>query len=128
VKYLTAEQILFIHSRIIDETGGTHGIRDIGLLQSAVERPKAFFKGKHLYPDIFHKTAAFMESLVKNHPFLDGNKRTSLISAGVFLQMNGFVLEVSQKDIVRFTLRVSQGKTTLPDIAEWFKVHSQKIS
>ena len=62
MKYLTSEQILFIHSRLIDSTGGTHGIRDIGLLQSAAGRPEATFGGEDLYPDIFHKAAALMES------------------------------------------------------------------
>ncbi len=77
MKYLSAEQVLFIHSRLIDETGGSHGIRDTGLLQAAVERPKATFGGKDLYPDIFYKAAALLESLIKNHPFIDGNKRTA---------------------------------------------------
>jgi death-on-curing protein len=80
VKYLSATQVLFVHSRLIDTTGGAHGIRDLGLLQSAVSRPKATFGGKDLYPDIFHKAAALMESLVKNHPFIDGNKRTAITS------------------------------------------------
>lgn len=72
--YLSVEQVLFIHSRLIDTSGGNHDIRDIGLLQSSTERPKATFKGKDLYADVFHKAAALMESLIKNHLFLSGTK------------------------------------------------------
>lgn len=126
MRYLTAGQILFIHSRLIDVTGGSHGIRDIGLLQSAVSRPKATFGGKDLYPDIFHKAAAFMESLIKNHPFIDGNKRTAITSAGIFLQINGYLLETVQKELERFTLSVVTGKTSLEDAVKWFSKYSSE--
>jgi len=121
VKYLTAEQVLFIHSRLIDETGGSHGIRDVGLLQSAVSRPMATFGGEELYPDIFQKAAAFMESLVKNHPFIDGNKRTAISSAGLFLRINGYNLETSQKELEDFTINMATGKASLEDAVKWFK-------
>ncbi len=127
MRYLSAEQVLFIHSRLIDETGGSHGIRDVGLLQSAVGRSKATYDGKDLYPDIFHKVAALMESLIKNHPFVDGNKRTAITSAGILLQMNGFIIETSQKDLERFTLGMAHGKIPVEDAAEWFKRNSLKI-
>lgn len=124
MRYLTAGQVLFIHSRLIDETGGSHGIRDIGLLQSAVSRPKATFGGKDLYPDIFHKAAAFMESLIKNHPFIDGNKRTAITSAGIFLQRNGYLLETAQRELERFTLSVATGKASFGDAVKWFRKYS----
>ena len=110
MKYLSPEQVLFIHSRLIDTTGGSHGVRDIGLLQSAVSRPKATFGGKDLYPDIFRKAAALMESLARNHPFVDGNKRTAITSAAVFLGMNGYRLDTTQKELERFTLSVAVGR------------------
>ena len=109
MNYLSPEQVLFIHSRIIDTTGGAHGLRDIGLLQSAVSRPRATFKGKNLYIDVFHKTAAVMESLAVNHPFIDGNKRTAITSAAVFLALNGRVLEATQGDLETFALSVAVG-------------------
>ncbi len=127
MRYLSAEQVLFIHSRLIDETGGSHGIRDVGLLQSAVGRSKATCDGKDLYPDIFQKVAALMESLIKNHPFVDGNKRTAITSAGILLQMNGFIIETSQKELERFTLSMAHGKIPVEDAAEWFKRNSLKI-
>jgi death-on-curing protein len=121
VKYLSPEQVLFIHSRLIDATGGSHGILDIGLLQSAVSRPKATFEGKDLYPDVFRKAAALMESLTGNHPFIDGNKRTAISSTAIFLGMNGYRLETTQKELERFTLAVAIGQVQFDDIAAWFK-------
>jgi len=121
VKYLSPEQVLFIHSRLIDTTGGSHGILDIGLLQSAVSRPKATFEGKDLYPDVFRKAAALMESLARNHPFLDGNKRTAITSAAIFLGMNGHRLATTQKELERFTLSVAVGRVQFHDISAWFR-------
>ena len=126
MKYLTAEQALFIHSRLIDETGGSHGIRDLGLLQSAIARPMATFGGEDLYPDIFQKAAALMESLIKNHPFIDGNKRTAISSTGLFLRVNGYSLETSQKELEDFTLKMATGKISLDDAAKWFKRYTKK--
>ncbi|MEW6417210.1 MAG: type II toxin-antitoxin system death-on-curing family toxin [Nitrospirota bacterium] len=126
MKYLTAEQVLFIYSRLIDETGGTHGIRDLGLLQSAVSRPQATFGGKELYPDVFHKAAALMESLIKNHPFVDGNKRTAITSASIFLLRNGYSLETSQKEFEQFTLKMATKKVSFDNAVKWFKENSVK--
>ena len=95
MKHLSPEQVLFIHSRLVDTTGGSHGILDIGLLQSAVSRPKATFEGKDLYPDVLRKAAALMESLARNRPFVDGNKRTAITSAAIFMGMNGHRLDTT---------------------------------
>jgi death-on-curing protein len=87
MNYLTAEQVLFIHARLIAETGSEHGVLDLGLLQSAVARPQATFDKQDLYPDLFSKTAALLESLIGNHAFVDGNKRTAITAAGLFLRI-----------------------------------------
>ena len=79
MKYLTAEEILVIHSEIIDKTGGLHGTRDVGLLMSIVERPKSKFSGQELYKGIFKKVAVYLESLAQYHVFADGNKRTGAV-------------------------------------------------
>jgi death-on-curing protein len=84
VIYLTAAQVLFIHARLLAETGGAAGIRDLGLLEAAVARPQATFDGQDLYPDRFAKAAALMASLVGNHPIVDGNKRVGITAAGLF--------------------------------------------
>jgi death-on-curing family protein len=82
VEYLTLEEVLLLHARLIQRTGGSGGVRDLGLLDSALARPQATFGGQDLYPGLWHKAAALMHSLVKNHPFVDGNKR---IGAALFL-------------------------------------------
>ena len=124
MKHLSAGQVLFIHSRIIDETGGSHGVRDLGLLESAVARPRATYEGKDLYPTLIQKAAALMESLIKNHPFVDGNKRTAITSAGIFLQMNGHTLQASQREVVDFTAALATKKAGFEHVVEWFKKHS----
>ncbi len=127
MRYLTPEQVLFIHARLVAETGGEHGIRDLGLLSSAVSRPQAVFDGNELYPDIFHKAAALLESLVNNHPFVDGNKRTGITAAAMFLQINSYSLTASNQELESFVLSIASGKQTIDSIMEWLKTHSIAI-
>jgi death-on-curing protein len=122
--YLTAEQVLFIHYRLVSETGGEHGVRDLGLVESAVARPGTTFDGQELYPDVFEKAAALMESLVNNHPFVDGNKRTGIACAVLFLQQNGVLFSAKNADLEKFTLRVASSKAGRAEIAQWLKKHS----
>lgn len=128
MKYLTPEQILFLHARLISETGGSQGIRDLGLLVSAAGRPQAAFEGSDLYPDLFTKAAALMHSLIQNHPFVDGNKRTGIAAAALFLQVNGFRLIATNPEVENFTLSVARGEQEVPDIASWLKHHSEAIA
>ena len=127
MNYLTPEQVLFIHYRLIEETGGCHGIRDLALLQSAVARPMATFDNNDLYPDRFSKAAALTHSIVKNHPFVDGNKRTAITAASIFLLRNGYSLKTSNKALERFTFKVASEKIELQAIAKWFKKYSVKL-
>jgi len=124
VKYLTPEQVLFIHARLVDETGGAHGVRDLGLLLSAVARPQATFDQQELYADLFSKAAALLESLVQNHPFVDGNKRTGITAAAMFLRVNGYKLAASNAELERFTFAVVREHPPIPEIAAWFKQNS----
>ena len=94
------------------------------MLESAISRPKASFDDQDLCPDIFWKAAALMDSLINNHPFLDGNKRTGVTSAGLFLKMNGWKLDVSMKNLERITLDTAMGKKDVEDLAKWFQEHS----
>jgi len=119
--FLSAQQILFIHARLIDTTGGEHGVRDLGLLESAVARPQATFDSAALYPDLFQKAAAFMQSLAQNHPFVDGNKRTAIISTAMFLLQNGHRLQTTNEEMERFTLLVVNKRPSLDEIASWFR-------
>ena len=126
MNYLAAEQVLFIHYRMIEETGGSHGVRDLTLLQSALARPMATFDDNDLYPDVFSKAAALMHSIIKNHPFVDGNKRTAITTASIFLLQNDYRLKASNKALERFTLKVAAKEVELHKIAKWFKMYSTK--
>ena len=125
MRYLTPEQVLFIHARLLAETGGEHGIRDLGLLQSAVARPQAVFDGNELYPGIHQKAAALLESLINNHPFVDGNKRTGITAAAMFLKINNFSLTASNQEVESFVLSIASGEQTVESITEWLKSHSK---
>jgi death-on-curing protein len=124
MRYLTVEQVLFLHARLIEETGGSHGVRDIGLLESAVARPQATYGTEDLYPDVFSKAAALMHSVIRNHPFIDGNKRTGIAAAVLFLRGVGFVLGASNRELETFTLRVTHGEFDVPEAARWFREHT----
>jgi len=127
MEYLSAEQVLFIHARVIEETGGSHGIRDLGMLLSALGRSQASFEDQDLYQDLFSKAAALMESLVSNHPFMDGNKRTGAIAAGLFLRRNGYYLTASNANLVNITMRIARSQTSLDELASWLEKNSQPI-
>lgn len=125
--YLTAAQVLFIHARLIAETGGATGIRDLGLLEAAVARPKATFDGKDLYPEIVTKAAALMASLVRNHPFIDGNKRVGVAAAGIFLQQNRRRLVATNAEIEALALSVARGALAVDQIAQWLVQHTETL-
>jgi len=127
MNYLAVEQVLFIHARLISETGGMHGVLDLGLLLSAVARPQATFDGQDLYPDIFSKAAALLESLVGNHTFVHGNKRTAITSAGLFLGINGYRLTANNQQLEDFTLQCARHAVALEDIARWLVSFSEHI-
>ena len=122
---LTPQQLLFIHYRLIETTGGAHGVRDLGALQAAAARPLATFAGDDLYPDLFGKAAALMESLIGNHPFVDGNKRTAIAAAGILLRRNGYQLEPSQEELYRFTMAMAAGMAKAGDAEEWLRLHAR---
>lgn len=125
--WLTPEQVLFLHSRLVEETGGLHGVRDLPMLLSALGRPQATFSGRELYPDIYSKAGALLDSLIRNHPFLDGNKRTAIAAAAIFLRLNGFSLEVNHGEMVQFTLACAQAQVGLEDIGLWLRENSVSL-
>ncbi len=127
MEYLTAKQIMFIHSRLIKETGGSQGVHDLSALESAVGRPQSSFDNQDLYPSLFTKSAALLDSLVRNHPFVDGNKRTEMAVAALFLRRNGYHLKISQKDMVRTAMSAAQSQLTIEEIAVWLKENSKPI-
>ncbi len=124
MKYLSPHQVLFLHARLIEETGGSHGGRDMGLLLSVPGHPKATFERKDLHPTIYQKAAALSDSMINNHPFVDGNKRTGIGAAVLFLSLNGYVLTASNQELLYLTMEITQKKTAIETIANWFEMHS----
>ena len=125
-QYLLPEQVLFLHSRLIEETGGAHGVRDLGMLLSALGRSQSTFEHQELYLDLFTKAAALMDSLVWNPPFLDGNKRTAVAAASIFLSINHYRLVVVNEEMIRFTLACAQSQVSLVEMTLWFKQYSSQ--
>src|SRR3989344_4530809 len=124
MKYLTVKDILLLHDIAIDKFGGSHGLRDLGLLESAVARPESSFGGEDLYPTIFLKAGALVHSLLMNHQFVDGNKRTAMFSVMTFLELNGYNFVAKQKEIVNAALWIENKKPTIDEISNWLQNHS----
>lgn len=124
--YVAAEEILAIHSEIIDATGGSHGVRDPHLLASIAEKPKGGFSEKELYKGVFLKASVYLESVANYHVFIDGNKRTAVAVAARFLHMNGYELDASNEDLEDLVLRVATKKTDHDAVALWLKKNSLK--
>ena len=125
IHYLTVKEVLRIHQRVITTFGGAHGVRDLGLLESAVARPKAGFGDFEAYPTLVSKAAVLLHSLAANHAFVDGNKRTALVSCQTFLKRNGYMLQVDHQELLTFVLEVAQSAIDETAIAEWLERHSQ---
>lgn len=119
--YPTLDEVVALHFLITKKTGGSQGVRDWDLLASALGRPQATFGGEDLYPNIFHKAAALIQSLSSNHPFVDGNKRTALATLEYFLHLNKLELKATQREKVDFTLWAENEKPKLEEIASWIK-------
>lgn len=124
-RYLDIAEVYYIHEKMIEVGGGRPGVRDFTLVQSAIERPKATFGGKDLYPPLWLKAGALLQSLVKNHPFEDGNKRTGFFTTLRFLNINGKELSATKNEIVSFALDVDTKNLNIEEIADWYKIHSK---
>jgi len=123
VLFLTVEDILESHQNQIDTYGGSHGIRDMGLLESAIAQPEASFGGQYLHADVFEMAAAYLYHLVMNHPFVDGNKRVGLEAALIFLEINDATLDASDEELVNLVLKAIAGDLGKSNIAEFFRSH-----
>lgn len=120
-RYLSLDEVIAIHDSMIEDYGGSQGIRDLGLTQSAISRPQSSFGGEDLYRTIFDKAAALFHSLLFNHAFVDGNKRTSMAASARFLFLNGRELQVSNKEFVNFPLHVEKRYLNIREIAAWLE-------
>ena len=121
------EDILILHELSIQSYGGSHGVRDIGLLEGAIARPFQTFDGEDLYATIFDKAAALGESLIINHPFVDGNKRTGILAVAAFLLESRFEINSTEEELYTFTIYISTGKLRFDDIVLWLKKNTQQL-
>lgn len=127
IVYISLDEVLAIHDDMVERYGGSFGIRDLGLIQSAIARPQATFGGEDLYFTMIDKAAALFHSLIFNHAFTDGNKRTSLTSTARFLHLNGLELNADDQELIDFPLRVENKHLDIEEIAEWLKEHTKKV-
>ena len=120
---LSKEQILMLHSQLIQQTGGSDGVRDYSLLDSALETPFQSFGGDELYPTIQAKAARLGYGLIKNHCMIDGNKRIGVHAMLVFLALNGIELKYTQKDLYSSILDVASGNMDYEGLLQWVIEH-----
>ncbi len=125
-KFLTVEQVIEIHDAFLMDHGGLPGIRDKGLLISAVEMPRTSMYGEYLHKTIYNKAAAYLFHIVQNHPFNDGNKRTGALTAILFLEENGTNTVFSDNDYEEFVVGVAQGRKNKEEIAYFLKHGKEK--
>jgi death-on-curing protein len=119
--FLNVEDIIDFHTEIINEFGGSHGIRDMGLLISAIEMPKASMFGEDLHPTIFDKAAAYLFHIVCNHAFIDGNKRSGIVAALTFLESNEIYLKYDEIELENLVIDIANGKVKKKEIALFFQ-------
>lgn len=124
--YLTKEQLVLIHSLIVNETGGSHGIRDPRPILSLEHSPRQIVFGRELYPTPFLKAAVYAREIITAHPFVDGNKRTAMAAATVFLEHNGYQFTAHKGEITKFALKIIGKKLDLEAIAAWLERHAKK--
>ena len=123
MKRLSKEQIFLLHSQLIQQTGGSDGVRDYALLESAIEAPFQSFGGDELYPTIQAKAARLGYGLIKNHCMVDGNKRIGTHVMLVFLTLNGIELSYTQKELYEVILQVASGELEYEDLLKWILRH-----
>ena len=124
-QFLDLDHVLRIHRSLIEHYGGSAGVRDVGLLQSALAMSQASFAGELLHEDVFEMAAAYLYHLVQNHPFVDGNKRTGAASAIIFLALNDVQVAADEDGLVEITLAVARGDSGKPQVAAFFREKSE---
>ena len=126
-RFLTIEEVLEIHSDQFRRYGGGQGVRDEGLLRSAVAAPRSSFAGEFLHQDLHEMAAAYLYHITANHPFVDGNKRCGVAAALVFLELNGWELIASQEDLVEAGLGVARGDWDKARVTEFLRRNSKRL-
>lgn len=119
------DELLFIHDRIIDASGGAKGVRDENAIRSAIARPHQTAFGQEIHDDIYKKAAAILDSIANNHGFIDGNKRTAMAAASYFLYVHNINLLITNQEYEDFMLKVVNEKPTINEIKNWLEEHSE---
>jgi len=128
MRYLTVNEVLEIYSRVMQQTGGTVGVHDLRALESAVAQPRMTFAGEELYPTLVEKASALGFSLIQNHPFVDGNKRTGHAALELFLVLNGYEISATVDEQATIILQVAASEVGRDAFTEWLRRHIRQKS
>jgi len=128
VRYLTKDEVLALHQMLLEQSGGTTGIRDQGALDSALAQPEMSFDGQDLYPSLLEKAAAVAYSLIQNHPFVDGNKRIGHASMEVMLALNGYEIEANVNEQEALILSVASSELSREAFTQWIAEHVRQLN
>lgn len=123
-QFLTLEDVLLLHRESIARYGGSDGVRDAGLLESALAQPSSAFAGEYLHPDVPSMAAAYLYHIAKNHPFVDGNKRTAALASFAFLRLNGWDIDASEDEYQQLVLGIAAGQASKDDAVAFFRAHT----
>jgi death-on-curing protein len=126
IKFLDKKTIRAFHRDLVETYGGSEGVRDEGLLESALAQPKASFGGNYVHDSIFKMAAAYGFHIAKNHPFFDGNKRTALVAMYTFLYVNGYRLEADKKSLYAVIIDLANNKVDKNDLADFLEKNTQE--
>jgi len=127
MRYLSLGEVVRLHHLLVEQSGGASGIRDLGLLDSALAQPRATFGGQDLHQTLIDKAAALCASLVQNHPFVDGNKRVGHAAMATFLLLNGIDIVATTDEQENLILELASGKRQREDLAAWLRDHTERL-
>jgi death on curing protein len=127
MRYLSLPEVLELHRRVIEQSGGSLGIRDFGALESAIAQPRMAFGGEDLYPNLAGKASALGFSLIKNHPFIDGNKRVGHAAMEVFLVLNGFQIAATVDEQEKLVMQLAASQIGREEFTVWIEAHMVDI-
>jgi death-on-curing protein len=125
MKLLSLEHLLEIDAIVINETGGSNGLRDLGRLESAIATQTQNVFGEELYSTLLAKAAAIIRGIIADHPFTDGNKRTAMLSGMTFLELNGFIFKAKAGEVEDYAVKIAVEHIDIPEIAKWLNAHGQ---
>jgi death-on-curing protein len=126
-RFVPEEMVSILQADLIERYGGRHGLRDPGLLSSALAQPRMTVGGKYLHRTLFDKAAAYGYHLARNHAFVDGNKRIAFVIMDIFLQANGWQIDASEEEAFKMTSELAAGHVSKPSLAKWLRAHSSRL-